>query len=100
MHHSRFSTERIRVEPGTLVQFVVENDDPIRHELIVGDDAVHAAHAEGSELEHPPVPGEVSVEPGDTGVTAYRFDEPGTVVFACHLPGHFEYGMKGEVAVG
>ena len=24
---------------------------------------------------------------------------PGKVLFACHLPGHFAYGMKGYVVV-
>jgi len=99
IHHSRFSPERIRVAPGTLVRFVVHNRDPINHELIVGDDDVHARHTRGTEAVHPPVPGELSVGPGETGVTALRFAEPGRVLFACHLPGHFEYGMKGEVVV-
>ncbi len=55
------------MRPGTVVRFVVTNDDPILHELIVGDDAVHARHATGTEAAHPPVSGEVSVRPGDTG---------------------------------
>jgi uncharacterized cupredoxin-like copper-binding protein len=48
---------------------------------------------------HPPVPGEVSVEPDATAETVYQFDEVGTVIFACHLPGHDEYGMNGQVDV-
>lgn len=97
--HSRFSPERLHVRPGTLVEFVVVNNDPIHHELIVGPPEVHAEHASGDHLEHPPVPGEVSVGPNATGTTVYRFDEPGTVVFACHLPGHVAYGMVGTVDV-
>jgi uncharacterized cupredoxin-like copper-binding protein len=31
--------------------------------------------------------------------TAYTFHTPGVVLFACHLPGHFAYGMVGEVVV-
>ena len=34
-----------------------------------------------------------------TAVTTFTFDEPGTFEFACHLPGHYEYGMHGEVEV-
>lgn len=100
IHHSRFSVDRISVRPGTLVRFVVANGDPIAHELVVGDDDVHARHAVGGEAEHPPVPGEVSLAPGEVGVTAMQFDQPGTFRFACHLPGHLEYGMYGEVVVG
>ena len=31
--------------------------------------------------------------------TTYLFDEPGTVVYACHLPVHVAYGMVGEIEV-
>ena len=98
-HYSRFSIEHLRVYQGTLVRFVVTNQDPIHHEFIVGPDDVHAAHEAGHEAFHPPVPGEVSLDPGETGLTTYLFDDPGTVRFACHLPGHLAYGMKGTVTV-
>ena len=60
---------------------------------------VHARHEGGHEAEHPPVPGELSVGPDEQGVTSYVFDEPGTVEMACHLPGHYAFGMRGEIAV-
>lgn len=96
---SRFDLGTLRVHEGTLVELVVRNDDPIDHELVVGDAAVHARHEGGAERRHPPVPGEVSVAPGETAMTFYRFDEPGTVAYACHLPGHVAYGMVGEIEV-
>jgi uncharacterized cupredoxin-like copper-binding protein len=99
INHSRFSIDELKVRQGTVVRFVVRNDDPINHELIVGGPEVHRAHEGGTELFHPPVPGEVSVGPDETGLTAYRFDKPGTIVFACHLPRHLAYGMRGEIAV-
>ncbi len=99
IHYSRFSIGDLRVYEGTLVRFVVTNRDPIRHELIVGPDEVHAAHEQGHDAFHPPVPGEVSVDAGETGLTTYRFDDPGEVRFACHLPGHVAYGMEGTVTV-
>ena len=99
IENSRFDVERVDVRAGTLVRFVVRNQDPIPHELIVGGDDVHARHARGTERVHPPVPGEVSLLPNDTGVTVYRFDEAGTFDFACHLPRHLEYGMLGEIVV-
>jgi uncharacterized cupredoxin-like copper-binding protein len=97
--HSRFEPGELRVVEGTRVRFVVANGDPINHELIVGPPEVHTRHAQGSEAEHPSVPGEVSVAPGTTGITNFRFDEPGTVEFACHLPGHYDYGMHGRIEV-
>lgn len=99
IEHSRFSPAELTVRAGTLVRFVVENGDPIHHELIVGPPAVHDAHAVGTERFHPPVPGEVSVGPDATAMTFYAFDEPGTVEFACHLPRHYDHGMRGEVRV-
>ena len=99
VEHTRFSEGRIEVRPGTEVRFVVVNDDPINHELIVGPEEVHDIHEAGHHASHPPVPGEISVGPGTEAETTYRFDQPGEVVFACHLPGHFAYGMHGVVEV-
>lgn len=99
IEHSRFGLDRLEVRPGTTVSFEVTNTDPIAHELIVGDDGVHRRHATGTEPSHAPVSGEVSVGPHETGWTTYTFDEPGTVVFACHLPGHLDYGMVGHIVI-
>jgi uncharacterized cupredoxin-like copper-binding protein len=99
IHHSRFSLGTLRVRAGTLVEFTVRNDDPIGHELVVGDAAVHRAHEGGTELRHPPRPGEVTVGPGDTAMTFLTFDAPGTYEYACHLPGHVAFGMIGEIEV-
>jgi plastocyanin len=99
MRYSRFDKDAVKVYAGTLVRFEVTNSDPIHHELIVGPQSVHDAHEQGHDKFHPPVPGEVSVDTGRTGLTTYRFDTPGTVQFACHLHGHFAYGMRGTVTV-
>lgn len=95
----RSSSARIRVSQHTTVTFRIVNHDPITHEFIVGDDEVHALHASGTHGVHGAVPGEVTVEPGEMGITKYEFHSPGTVLFACHLPGHAEYGMVGDVIV-
>ena len=97
IEHSRFRGVDLAVRVGTLVRFVVRNADPINHEFMIGDTALHARHERGTEGSHPPVPGEVSVGPGENGVTTYRFDTAGTVTFACHLPGHLAYGMVGTI---
>lgn len=98
-HYSAFSISELHVRPGTLVRFLVQNDDPIDHEFIVGGSDVHAAHSRGHERVHPPVPGEVSLRPGQLGETFYKFDQPGRYLFACHFPGHVAFGMKGWVIV-
>lgn len=102
IRHSRFSPEHLVVRSGTLVHFVIRNDDPIGHEFIVGDDGVHQRHEAGTEPVHPPRPGEVSIAGGATAETDFRFEGTtgsGPVVYACHLPGHYRYGMSGTVDV-
>ena len=97
--HSRFDVRALRVRPHTEVRFVLVNRDPIGHEFIVGDPEVHARHANGHEASHPPVDGEVSIPADARAATTYVFHEPGPVEFACHLPGHYQYGMRGVVEV-
>ena len=99
VHYSKFSMAELHVRAGTTVRFLIRNHDPIRHEFIVGDQQVQNLHEKGTHPAHPPVPGEVTVAPGDVGETFYRFDQVGRVLFACHLPGHFAYGMHGWVIV-
>ena len=101
IEHSHFSPDRLSVRPGTTVRFVIVNRDPIGHEFIVGDAELHRRHEAGTEPVHPPRPGEVSIAAETTAETTFGFDGSGAdaVVYACHLPGHFRYGMAGEVAI-
>jgi uncharacterized cupredoxin-like copper-binding protein len=99
IRHSRFAPEAITVEEGSTVRFVIENTDPIAHEFILGDQAVQDRHENGTEPEHGTKPGEVSIPAGETRATTYSFAGPGTLIFGCHLPGHFAFGMRGVVSV-
>jgi uncharacterized cupredoxin-like copper-binding protein len=104
MCHSRFEPAAVRVDPGERVRFVLRNTDPIDHEFILGDDAVQRRHEQGRERHHHgDVPGERSVPAGREAATTYAFPAgPGgsLLEFACHLPGHYAYGMHGAVRVG
>jgi uncharacterized cupredoxin-like copper-binding protein len=99
IHHSRFRPDHVTVPRGRTVHFVVRNQDPIDHELIVGDDAVQLRHEKGTEPHHGAVPGEVSVAAGAVATTTYVFAASGPVPFGCHLPGHWNYGMRGQARV-
>lgn len=99
IRHSRFIPEEISVPAGSTVRFVVDNTDPIDHELIVGPRSVQDAHERGTHAVHGEVPGEVSVGAGESASTTYVFASPGRVLMGCHLPGHWDYGMRGEIAV-
>jgi uncharacterized cupredoxin-like copper-binding protein len=104
MHHSRFEPASIRVDPGQRVRLVLRNTDPIDHEFILGDAAVQRRHEQGRQRQHHgDVPGERSVPAGQEAATTYAFPASldGQVLeFACHLPGHYAYGMHGTVRVG
>ncbi|MDP8938352.1 MAG: plastocyanin/azurin family copper-binding protein, partial [Actinomycetota bacterium] len=101
VRHSRFTPSVVDVRPGTTVRFVVRNLDPIAHELIVGDQAAQDVHERGTETHHGERPGEVSVPAGATVETTYTFPAAsGPVLLGCHLPGHWDYGMRGTVRVG
>ena len=101
VHHSRFSVSELQARPGETIRIVIHNTDPIPHELIVGDQTVQDVHEVGTESHHGERPGEVSVAPGATAMTTYRFGPAGSrVLFGCHLPGHWAYGMHGTIRVG
>ena len=101
IHYSSFAPDRLSVDRGETVRFVIENTDPIDHEFILGDEHVQLIHEEGTEAHHPPRPGEVSVPAGETVVTTYTFPETsGQLIFGCHLPGHYDFGMRGTVTIG
>ena len=99
LHHSRFEPSTIRAEPGETLEFVIVNTDPIDHEFIIGDGSVQERHERGTETFHDPRPGEVTVLAGETVTTTYTFDEQ-DLLFGCHVPGHYAYGMRGVVLVG
>ncbi len=97
--YSSFEPSSVTVAAGRPIHFVLRNEDPIDHEWIVGDEAVHAAHRNGTEPAHGERPTELSVPALSLVRTTVTFDEPGRYRFVCHLPGHEAYGMEGTVIV-
>jgi uncharacterized cupredoxin-like copper-binding protein len=99
IHYSHFSPGTVTVPLGVPIRVVIVNTDPIDHEWIVGDAAIHERHRTGTEPVHGARPTEVSVPAGRTVTTTVTFDAPGPQLFICHLPGHEAYGMVGIVTV-
>jgi len=97
IHYSAFEPTSVTVPHGVPVTFVLVNDDPIDHEWIVGDEALHERHRTGTEPFHHQRPTEVSVPALETRTTVVTFDEPGQYAFICHVPGHETYGMVGVI---
>ena len=99
IHYSHFTSEVVEVVAGEPVTITLRNDDPIEHEWIVGDDAVHERHRTGTEPYHNTRPTEVSIPAFSTRETTVIFSEPGEYAYICHLPGHEAYGMVGTLRV-
>ncbi|HEX2054688.1 MAG TPA: cupredoxin domain-containing protein [Actinomycetota bacterium] len=97
--YSRFEPNFLRLEAGKAVTFEITNTDPIDHEFILGDRQVQERHETGTEPHHGEIPTEVTVPAGQTVRTTVTFDRPGRLLMACHLPGHYAYGMKAQVVV-
>lgn len=99
VRHSRFVPDALTVAAGSEVTFTVTNGDPIAHEFILGTREEQLAHERGRETDHDGSPGAASLEPGEVAEVRYRFERPGTYEYACHLAGHYGYGMVGVVTV-
>ena len=118
---NRYDPAVVEVSAGETVRFVVTNDGSLVHEFNLGTPAMHAAHQkemmemvdagvlEADRINHDKMsgghgmdhddPNSVLLEPGQSGEVVWTFPEEGSVEIACNVPGHYEAGMKGEVAV-
>jgi plastocyanin len=99
IRYSHYERPQVTVPAGVPITFVLRNGDPIDHEWIVGDAAVHERHRTGTEPVHASRPTEVSIVAGTTAATTITFSRPGTYLYVCHLPGHEAYGMVGTLRV-
>jgi uncharacterized cupredoxin-like copper-binding protein len=99
IRHSHYEPAAVRVPAGHPITFVIRNLDPIDHEWIVGDAAVHARHRTGTEPVHDARPTEVTIPALEERRTTVTFPSPGGQQYICHLPGHEAYGMVGSVAI-
>ena len=99
IHYSRFDPTELTVPLGVAVTFVLVNEDPIDHEWLIGDEAFHASHRDGTEAHHGARPDEVSIPALSTVETTLTFLEAGTIQYICHFPLHEAYGMVGTLTV-
>lgn len=98
----RFSPNAIPVKAGDTIRFQVRNAGMIEHEMVIGTTAELKEHAKMMREmagEKHAAPNKLTLAPGAQGTLVWRFEKPGTVDFACLVPGHFEAGMVGKVVV-
>jgi uncharacterized cupredoxin-like copper-binding protein len=99
LRYSHYRPSTISIPADRPVTFVLRNVDPIDHEWIVGDAALHERHRTGTEAHHDARRTEVSIDALSTRETTVAFNAQATLTFVCHLPGHEQYGMVGTLTV-
>jgi uncharacterized cupredoxin-like copper-binding protein len=99
IHFSHYDPATVTVPVGRAVTFVITNTDPIDHEWIVGDAALHERHRTGTEPVHNARPTEITIPALSERRTTVTFAAAGSLQFICHLPGHEAYGMVGTVTI-
>jgi Cu+-exporting ATPase len=97
----RFTPDQINVNTGETVAFQITNSGALPHEFFVGTPAEQQAHetemSGGSTMMDEP--SAVVVPAGGTARLVYTFDQPGTLQYGCHVPGHYAAGMLGTIIV-
>jgi len=88
----RFVPDSVAVKRGETITFEVTSMGPLTHEFMVGPAADVAADKPGT-------PEIADIGMMGTGSVSYTFDGPGPYAFACHVPGHYEAGMAGTIAI-
>lgn len=98
----RFSQESLAIKQGETIRFRIRNDGKIPHEFVLGPRAEIAEHAElmkkNPEMEHADAHS-ARVQPGKSAEIIWQFTQPGSFLYACLIPGHWEAGMQGTVTV-
>jgi uncharacterized cupredoxin-like copper-binding protein len=109
-----YQPTQLAVGRGETVTFRFRNDGVAVHEALIADEAGQMAHhgemAPGSSMTmdddhgsgdvHGAGTSVVTVQPGATEELTHTFAEGGTMWIGCHVPGHWEAGMKLRVDVG
>ncbi len=98
----KYEPSMLAVKAGETIQFVVTNAGKLTHEFVIGDPQEQRAHAEMMKKTPGMVhedPNALSLEPGETKTLIWQFGPSGRVEVACHVPGHYEAGMIGQIKV-
>lgn len=97
-----YDEPEIRVRAGETIKFVVTNTGRLRHEFMIGDAAEQREHAEMMK-QMPDMVHEdastITLDPGETKSLVWQFNGAGALEAACHIPGHYDAGMKIKVVV-
>lgn len=98
----RFTPDVITVRRGETVRLVFHNQGQQLHEFVLGTQATLDEHAalmlKFPNMQHDE-PYMAHVPPGATVEIVWTFNRAGDFHFGCLIPGHYQAGMHGKVAV-
>jgi Cu+-exporting ATPase len=97
----RFSPDVFNVRAGETIAFEISNPGALPHEFFIGTSAEQQAHEREMASVAPmqAEPNAVDVPAGASVRLVYTFDQPGTLEYGCHVPGHYPAGMRGTITV-
>lgn len=102
----KFDPASVSVKRGETVTFRVTNTADEMHEFVLGDEKTQEDHDEemaGMPMESmkmADISNRITMEPGETKEITWKFpDKETTVLYGCHMPGHYAAGMKGTITV-
>lgn len=97
-----FTPNRVEAHRGEQVRFSIRNAGQIDHEFFLGTPEANKRHAAMMaampDTKHRD-PNAVTVAPGASATLVWQFTHTGEFEFACLIPGHYDLGMHGTVAV-
>lgn len=107
MADNSFTPSKVTVPSGTEITFRFINEGAIDHEALIGTETEQADHEmemsggrDMGDMDHGTGTSEaLTVQPGGTETIVRTFDSPGTHLIGCHVPGHYDAGMKATVTV-
>ena len=102
-----YAPSSIQVQAGETVQFVVKNTGSLPHSFTLATphgQREHQQSMQGMPMEKlaghiKDEPNGMVLQPGERRTLTWRFKDSGKIQFACHIPGHFQAGMKGQIRV-
>lgn len=98
----KFAPATLTAKVGETIQFKITNSGKLDHEFMIGDVREQVEH--DKEMASMPGmamddPNGVSVAPGKTATLIWTFTKAGQLQYGCHVPGHYQAGMVGQLTV-
>ncbi len=98
-----FEPASVEVKVGETVTFKVVNAGQIAHDFTLGDEEMQDEHdaemAGGMSGMGHGEPNVLTLDPGTEGALTWRFTAPATILYGCHVPGHYAAGMVGNLTI-